>query len=111
MIQGLSCEDCAWKEMKSKKDWDPCDFCIRSGTVVSKRNIVKNITLLGKDFKVPRDFYISKDMLEFVKQIVTDLAVKNLQQTTKNMGTYLNAAQRLRKTLMNVSIKKTRKRP
>lgn len=98
MTKGLTCEDCAWKEMQSKKDWDPCDFCIRSGRVVSKRNEIKTMTLLGKEFEVPRDFYISKDMLEFVKQIVTDLAIKNLQLTTKNMGTYLDATQKLRKT-------------
>lgn len=83
--KGLSCEDCSWKDMKIKADesFEPCKMCIRSSNIVSSRwKGSKTIIVRGIKLAVPRDMYISKDMLEFIKAITTSLLLE-LMKTRK----------------------------
>ena len=65
-----SCSECAWKN-ENLSGVTPCEYCIRNPEVVSKRwKGPKELKLRGITLKVPRDMYISTEMLEFFKIII-----------------------------------------
>lgn len=65
-----SCSECAWKN-ENLSGVTPCEYCIRNPEVVSKRwKGPKELKIRGIILKVPRDMYISIEMLEFFKIII-----------------------------------------
>jgi hypothetical protein len=65
-----NCEECAWKK-ENLSGISPCEYCIRKPDVVSKRwEHPKELKIRGITLKVPRDMYISTEMLEFFKIII-----------------------------------------
>lgn len=65
-----SCNECAWKN-ENLSGITPCEYCIRNPEVVSKRwKGPKELKIRGITLTVPRDMYISEEMLEFFKIII-----------------------------------------
>ena len=72
-----SCECCAWKH-KSLSGVIPCEYCIRNPEIVSKRwKGPKELSVKGIKMDVPRDMYISEEMLHFFKIIITAYSKEN----------------------------------
>lgn len=78
MVKGLEekdnpfgCSECAWKG-EQFEGTSPCEICIRNPKIVSKRwEGPKEVTIKGVKLRVPRDMYISKEMLEFFKTLLS----------------------------------------
>jgi hypothetical protein len=72
-----SCQECAWKN-ENLEGVGPCEYCIRNPETVSKRwKGPKELSIKGIQMNVPRDMYISKEMLEFFKIIISAYAKEN----------------------------------
>jgi hypothetical protein len=72
-----SCEECSWKK-EQLEGIIPCEYCIRNPETVSKRwKGPKELSIKGIQMKVPRDMYISEEMLEFFKIILTTYSKEN----------------------------------
>lgn len=72
-----SCEECAWKN-ENLAGISPCEYCIRNSGLVSKRwKGPKELTIKGIQMTVPRDMYISKEMLEFFKILISIYTKEN----------------------------------
>lgn len=72
-----SCECCAWKH-ESLSGVVPCEYCIRNPGLVSKRwKGPKELSIKGVRMDVPRDMYISEEMLLFFKIIITAYSKEN----------------------------------
>jgi hypothetical protein len=72
-----SCEECAWK-LETLSGISPCEYCIRNPEIVSKRwKGPKELSIKGVQMKVPRDMYISKEMLDFFKIIISTYSREN----------------------------------
>lgn len=72
-----SCEQCAWKHEKLAGT-SPCEYCIRNPEIVSKRwNGPKELIIQKVQIIVPRDMYVSEEMLEFFKIIISAYSKEN----------------------------------
>jgi hypothetical protein len=72
-----SCSECSWKK-EQLEGISPCEYCIRNPETVSKRwKGPRELSLKGIRMKVPRDMYISEEMLEFFKIILTTYSKEN----------------------------------
>jgi hypothetical protein len=72
-----SCSECAWKD-ETLAGVIPCEYCIRNPEIVSKRwNGPKELCIKNVQMNVPRDMYISKEMLEFFKIIISAYSKEN----------------------------------
>lgn len=66
----IFCEECAWK-LEEFEGITPCEICIRNPKLMSKRfEGPKEVTIKAQRIKVPRDFYISQEMLEVFKLLL-----------------------------------------
>jgi hypothetical protein len=84
-----SCSECAWKN-ENLSGIIPCEYCIRNPKVVSKRwKGPKELKIRGIILKVPRDMYISAEMLEFFKIII-----ETFSRETELLRTLLERGQR-----------------
>lgn len=72
-----SCQECAWKH-ENLAGVSPCEYCIRNPETVSKRwKGPKELSIKGIQMNIPRDMYISTEMLEFFKIIISAYAKEN----------------------------------
>jgi hypothetical protein len=72
-----SCSECAWKNEKLS-GIVPCEYCIRNPEIVSKRwKGPKELSIKGIQMEVPRDMYISEQMLQFFKIIISAYSKEN----------------------------------
>lgn len=76
MESPFGCSECAWKG-EQFEGLTPCEICIRSSKTISKRwNGPKEVEIKGLRLEVPRDMYISKEMLEFFKKLFSTQAAE-----------------------------------
>lgn len=72
-----SCECCAWRKEKFS-GVIPCEYCIRNPKLMSTRwTAPKELKIQEVSMKVPRDMYISEEMLEFFKALLNASTVEN----------------------------------
>jgi len=72
-----SCNECSWKE-EMLAGISPCEYCVRNPEIVSKRwKDPKELSIKGIQMAVPRDMYVSKEMLEFFKIIISAYSKEN----------------------------------
>jgi len=70
------CDDCAWKK-QTFEGISPCTICIRNPELVSKRNEGQREAMVqGVKVVVPRDMYVSIDMFEILKEMMTKMQLE-----------------------------------
>lgn len=90
-----SCNECAWKN-EQLSGISPCEYCFRNPEIVSKRwKGPKTLCIKGIQMSVPRDMYISEEMLDFFKIMLDSLSKENemlqamlLRKTKRNIPIY-----------------------
>lgn len=80
----IFCEECAWKN-EQFQGITPCEVCIRNPKLMSQRVQDVKINIQNQEIKVPRDFYISAEMLEIFKLLLAkaqrEIELLKLSQT------------------------------